>query len=293
MTLATYQSDRITPIRLVVAALLAAAGVLVWLPAFQEMFTLAWRDQENSHVFLVLPVAAALVYVRRQRLRHFRIRASWIGPVIVLAGWLIATWGFNHARASLWHGGSVVVVVGCIVAVLGKNVIFRFFPAVLLLALLVPVPGIIRMQIAVPLQAWTAEIAQVLLAVMGVQTDVSGNTLSINGEVVTIAEACNGMRLVFPLMLTTYAFAFGLPLRNGIRITLLVLSPVIALVSNVLRTTPIIWLYGRAEWHDFADQVHDWTGWLMLIVAFLVLLFILKTMSWAMLPVKRYTLANP
>ena len=55
----------------------------------------------------------------------------------------------------------MLVVLGCMVAVLGKHLIFRFFPAVAVLVFLVPVPGQIRQDIAVPLQTWTAQISTV------------------------------------------------------------------------------------------------------------------------------------
>jgi exosortase len=159
------------------------------------------------------------------------------------------------------------------------------------LIFLVPVPGRIRQQIALPLQTWTARTAQTGLEICGVETEVSGNTLSINGQPVTVAEACNGMRMVFPLLLVSYAFSFALPLRNSVRFLVLLASPLVAIFCNVLRTMPTIWLYGNAS-KTVADQFHAWSPWPMLLLSFLLLLAIIKALKWAMLPLTRFPLAS-
>jgi len=185
----------------------------------------------------------------------------------------------------------VLVVLGCVVTVLGKQLLFRFFPAVAVLVFLVPVPGMIRQRIAIPLQTWTAQISQVILEVIGVPVERSVNQLTVNGIPVNIIEACNGLRMVWPLILMSYAFSFGLPLRNSVRFLVLAASPLAAIFYNVVRILPTIWLYSYHT-KKVADVFHDYSGWLMLPIAFLTLLGLIKTLRWAMLPVMRYTLAS-
>jgi exosortase len=285
------QSDRLTGWHVIAALLLGAIGVWVTRAAWMEIYAWAKHDEEYSHIFIVLPVSLWMIWVRRMRFRHCRPSGTIIGPIVIAAGWFISSYGFNHAVQTFWLGGSVMVVLGCMLSVLGKNVLFRFFPAIAVLVFLVPVPGQFRQDIAVPLQSWTAQIAQNLLDIMGVQTQVSGNVLSINGCAVTIAEACNGMRMVFPLILISYAFCFGLPLKNSARILVLILSPLAAIACNVIRTLPTIWLYGNKP-RSIANTFHTYSGWIMLPIAFLLLLGVIKLLTWAMLPVKRYTLAS-
>jgi exosortase len=255
------------------------------------MFLIAFNDEEYSHIFIVPVVALWMVWVRRMRFRHCKASGTLFGPVLVALGWVIAHHGFHHQHQSLWHGGSVLVVLGCVLSVLGKNVLFRFFPAFAVLIFMIPVPGTIRQDIAQPLQDWTANSARTCLEILGVETEVSGNVLSINGVPVTIADACNGMRMVFPLILVSYAFSFGLPLRQSVRATVLLASPLAAIVCNVIRTVPTIWLYGNKPL-EVADLFHKYSGWIMPLIAFLLLLGIIKLLRWAMLPVTRYPLAS-
>ena len=287
----SFRTDRLTQWHLLAATALAALGVLATWEAWLDIYTLASKDEEYSHIFLVPVVALAMVAVRRMRMRHCRPSGMILGVILIALGWLSWSYGYAHARQALWHAGAVIIVVGCIISVLGKNVIFRFFPAIAVLVFLVPVPGRLRQQIALPLQTWTARTAQTGLEICGVETEVSGNTLSINGRPVTVAEACNGLRMVFPLLLVSYAFSFALPLRNSVRFFVLLASPLVAIFCNVLRTLPTIWLYGNKS-RSVADAFHEWSGWAMLLISFLLLLGIIKALKWAMLPLTRFHLAS-
>jgi exosortase len=287
----SFRTDRLTKWHVLAATVIGAMGVLATWEPWHDIYTLASKDEEYSHIFLVPIVALAMVYFRRMRMRHCKPSGAIIGVALVAVGWAMTAYGFYHAVQALWHAGAVIVVLGCMLSVLGKNVIFRFFPAIAVLVFLVPVPGRIRQEIALPLQAWTARTAQTGLEICGVETEVTGNTLNINGKPVTVAEACNGMRMIFPLILVSYAFSFALPLRNGVRFLMLLASPLVAIFCNVVRTLPTIWLYGNAP-EKIADNFHTYSGWAMLLISFLLLLGIIKALKWAMLPLTRFPLAS-
>ena len=287
----SFRTDRLTRWHLLAATVMGALGVAATWEAWQEIYLLASKDEEYSHIFLVPVVALAMVAVRRMRMRHCRPSGAIVGVLLVAVGWAAWNYGYSHARQALLHGGAVVIVLGCMLSVLGKNVIFRFFPAIAVLVFMVPAPGQVRQAIALPLQTWTARSAQTGLEICGVETELSGNTLSINGRPVKVIEACNGMRMVFPLILVSYAFCFALPLRNSVRFLLLLASPLVAIFCNVLRTLPTIWLHGNRP-KEVAEAFHTYSGWAMLLVSFLVLLAIVKALKWAMLPLTRFPLAS-
>jgi exosortase len=291
LTLKALRTDRLTGWHAAAALVMGALGVLASLDAWKDIYTIAKNDEEYSHIFLVPIVVIWMIWVRRMRFRHCKPSAAIFGPFVVLGGFLASTYGFRHGVQAMWHGGAVLIALGCMLSILGKNVVFRFFPAIAVLVFLVPVPGMIRQRIALPLQSWTAQAAQTGLEIIGIDTEVSGNVLSINGRPVTVAEACNGMRMVFPLILIAYAFSFGLPLRNSVRFLVLLASPLTALACNVIRTVPTIWLYGNKDRH-IADTFHEWSGWMMLPIAFFSLMAIIKLLKWAMLPINRYPLAS-
>jgi exosortase len=269
---------------------LLAVGVLVTRDAWADILHIAVKDEESSQVILAPIVACWLVWVRRWRLRQIRPVGAWVGPVMIAAGWFFHSVGDTYLIQSFWHGGAVLLAVGCLITLLGRETLGAFLPAFCVLVFLVPVPALVRQQIALPLQTASAHATQVAFELLGMDVERSGNVLAVNGNEIAIAEACNGLRMVFALTLVTYAFAFGTPLRAYVRKIIVAASPVLAIAANVVRLLPTVWLYGFAR-HDLADRFHDLSGWIMLPVAFATLMAVIALLRWALVPVNRYTLA--
>ncbi len=278
----------------IVAGVLLVAAIFAGLDQWRDIFMIASRDEEASHIFLVIPIAIWLIWIRRVRFRRCPPRPSWVGVVMILAGYVLMEFGFRNAFQAGLHGGAVLMALGAVVTVVGTQVMANFFPAVAILALLVPIPGNLRLAIAGPLQNATARVTTGTLEMMGFYVERSGNLVNINDMPVAVAEACNGMRMVFALLLVAYAFAFTVPLRNSVRIMVLLLSPVAAIICNVFRLAPTVIMYGNQERlpEGWPDAFHDFAGWLMLPVAFLMLLGITRALRWAMVPTYRFTLAT-
>lgn len=270
---------------------LSLLGVASTYEAWLDIWRIAWQDPESSQILLVPIVVAWLVWVRRARLVHYQPAASFLGPLVIALGWAAWSWGYHFGRQSPFHGGAVLVLIGCILTVLGKRIFLELMPAFVVLVFLVPVPGLVRQRIAIPLQTATAQVTEAVFHLLGVPVDRAGNQLIYNGLPVAIAEACNGLRMVFALVLVSYAFAFGSPLRSYVRVLILAASPASAILCNVLRIVPTVLIFGYAD-RDIAMKFHDASGWVMLGVAFLLLMGIIELLRWAMVPVTRYTLAQ-
>ena len=278
--------------RLILAGLLMAAlGVWATQRAWADAWALADIEGENSHVFLAPLVVVWLFWVRRARLPHVRVTGRWVGILLIVLGWLLSVRGVEENIAAAFHLGSLIVVVGAYVSVCGKGSLLRFMPAAFALLFLIPVPQRVRQDLAIPLQTTTAWLTDGVLDAIGVDSQVAGNTLIVNGKSVMIAEACNGMPMVFGLMLVTYAFAFAWPMRNGVRWALLILSPLVTLGCNVLRTVPLVWTYANRSRETF-EWLHTYSSWLMLPLAFVLLLGVVQALKWLEVPVDRYRLAG-
>jgi exosortase len=159
------------------------------------------------------------------------------------------------------------------------------------LLFLIPVPGAIRQALAQPLQLFAASFTGEVLGLLGLDIVREGAVLVIRGNPIAVGEACDGMRMVFALALVVFAFVFSVPLRFETRILLLVLSPFIALLCNVLRLIPTAIAYGFVD-ADRAQQIHDWAGWAMLPAALVMLVGVVKLLQWLELPVYRWRLAG-
>lgn len=235
-------------------------------------------------MLLVPLVVAWLAWVRRDRLRQCRSQGRWVGTIGVALGWLLWSVGYRYQIQSFWHAGAVLMAIGGVLTALGRDVFLKFLPVFAVLAFLVPVPAMGRQAIALPLQRATAAVTQNVCEVLGMSVVRHGSLLTIRGHEVAIAEACNGMRMIFTLFLACYVFAFVTPLRSWVRAAILALSPVVALVCNVIRLVPTVWMFGHAS-HGVAERFHTAAGWVMLVIAFAGLTGIVGMLRWASVPV--------
>ena len=263
----------------VVLALAATAvGILATRGAWADIAYIAQKDIEASHIVWVPPVMAWLLLIRRRRLTGFVARPSLLGLLLIAAGWVVGHWGFNHAHQAAWHAGALLVVMGCLIGVMGWDLIRRLWPAFVVLVFIVPVPGMVRQELAIPLQTATAHLTERIFRFADLPVMRSGNHLEINGHGVDVVEACNGMRLVFPLFLVAYVFCFSLRLRPIVRAIVLLLSPAVAVLCNVIRLIPTTMLRGYAS-EDTFNHFHDIAGYFMIPLAFFILLLLILAME--------------
>ncbi len=275
------------PIDAILLAGLALIAIVAAWPAWVDIFSVGWTDEEQSHVLLAIPVAIWLAWMRRARLVKTRPAWSLAGPLVILAAWFLGDYGLQTSRDLFWHLSALLLVIGAAITVVGTRTLRQFaVPAVALLALL-PIPGSIRMEIAQPLQEISAVCAKYLLEIAGVPVTRSGNMLVLNGHPVVIAEACNGMRMVAALGVVAYTFAFSIPAKPAVRVLLLALSPLLAVIVNIVRLMPTVLFYGYTS-DGFAQLFHDVSGWLMMLVALGVLWAFMRLLKWMELPVLNY-----
>jgi exosortase len=268
----------LSPRTWLIAAALAALAVGVMFDAWRDILRIGMFDEEFSYVLLAPIAIGWLVLGRWNRLKDCPVRHGWVGLGVMLLGWSVFWYGY-HADPVLWRTGAVITAVGAVMAAVGFNVTWRLLPAFAATAFLIPIAPNGRYRLAEPLQVATAQATQGLCDLLGIEVQRAGMMLMINGVDVTVAEACNGMRMVLTLFLVCYAVVFTTPLRPWLRILLLVLTPLVAIAANVIRLVPTMWMFGHRP-IETAERFHDLSGWVMTILAFLGLMAFARLLKW-------------
>jgi exosortase len=275
----------------VLLVVLAALAVFAARDVWQNIFTIGFGDEEQSHILIAPIVVVWLAWLRRDRLRLTPHAPSVWGPVAIVSGYGLSLYGFSDGFDLFWHAGAIVMLIGAVLTVTGPRVLWKFFPAVVALVFLLPVPGRLRRPIANTLQESSAQATQFLLEIFAVPVDRKVNLLTINGYDVAVAEACNGMRMVAALALVSFAFVFSVPMRTSVRILILLISPLIALIVNVIRLIPTVLMYGYST-EDRAQLFHDISGWAMLVLAIGMLWSLLGLLRWLEVPINPIPLSK-
>lgn len=238
-------------------------------PIWQDIWAIGYRDEEASQVLLAPIVFLYLMFQQTQRFANWKVHGRWIAIPVFLLAWALHLAGETYGWESMWHASAIFSLFACTVAALGIEIFKRFWACWVVTLFMIPVPGILRRAIASPMQLWTASAAEWISISLGLGVERAGHLLYLNGRAITIDEACSGLRMVFAIGLVSWALAFGSRLKGWQRLLIVLLAPALAMFANILRVVPTLWGYGFLS-ENIADQLHDWGGWIMLAMAFVI-----------------------
>lgn len=275
---------------IIAGGLVLALGLVLTHRAWADIWQIALHDAGSRYLLLPPLAAAFLIWVRRSRLVLCRPVGSWFGPAAVAVGWALFWWGEGSGMVMAWHAGALLIVVGCALAVAGRDVLYRFGPAVAVLVFLVPLPVGLREQLEQPLHRGMTELSWTLYHALGVSPVGGEGVLEGSGATAAVARACSGIRVILALALLSYAFAFSRPLRAWVRALILIFTPVAAVLGSAVGLVVTTWLLGQSL-HEQV-RVLEASGWIIVISALLVLLGILRLLTWAAVPVRPFNLAS-
>jgi exosortase len=267
------------------AALIVCAGV-VWLygGALSSLVSQWASDDDYSHGFFVIPLAAFFAWERRAALARAESRPGIEGLLLLGVSLLAFVAGVLGAELFLTRASLVGVAAGAVLFVWGRQH-FRIllFPLAFLL-FMIPLPAIVFNQIAFPLQLLASRLGETAIAAAGIPVLREGNVLQLPNITLEVVEACSGIRsLVSLLMLGVLLGYFAEPRPPGRAIIALAAIP-IAIVANAARVAGTgltsHWA-GPAAAEGF---FHTFSGWIVFIIALIGLIIVQRIVARVRLP---------
>lgn len=265
--------------------------------AWAEMFRMMIENDYARSSVLVLPIMAWLIWVRRARFRFVVPGGPGPGLILLLSGLHLYFVGhYVYGLRSPWYLGAMLIVAGAFLLCTGKSIIRPFLAAWAILPFLVPVPVTLAALIAQPIQLFEAESIAVLYGLFGVDVQVATtpgtSRLLVGGTMLPIDSVCKGLPTILSLMLISYGFVFGSPMRPLVRAILLLIAPAIALLCSSISLGGTLWLYDGRSALMTADLIRALSEWATLLLAFLLIAGALRLLNWASVPVHQYHLAS-
>ena len=264
--------------------------MLAWAygPNFLYLFR-TWSSDENyTHGFLVIPIAAFILW---RRLTEIPWEESANIGAAPLWGWGLLTTALVVRTAAYelgFHWVETATVLPAIAGVTwafgGRTLLYRAWPAILFLVFMLPLPNYINNLIALPLQRMAATGSYFCLQLSGFWVVQVGNVLHLDTpfgtRLLDVAMACSGLKMLMTLAATVTATILLLPLPNWKRLVLLASAVPIALVSNLMRILATGWCYYYIAGQDGRRWAHDISGWMMMPLALILVGTELGILSW-------------
>lgn len=263
------------------ALLLAVSLVIGWRPLLST-FALAVRSDEYTHLLLIVPISAALIFADRDALKRGPEPATAFGSALLAIAILIG--GASRWIAGLSSGSQLsfemlaVVIwwIGSFVFCFGARVARLFVFPLCFLFWMVPIPALALNKIVEFWQHGSATAASLLFSAFGVPVAQDGIFLSIPGLNLEVAQECSSLRSSLMLVVTSMVLAH-LFLRSFWRKALVVLVAIpLSIVKNGVRIFTIAMLGTRVDPGFLHGNLHHHGG----IVFFLLALFAVVLLLW-------------
>jgi exosortase D (VPLPA-CTERM-specific) len=160
-----------------------------------------WRfEEEYGHGFIVVALVPLFLWGRRNLILQLSSRRTWPGVVLVVVAQLL---GIVANLAESYYAEQLAVVMtvlGLLIAAFGTGPIRLFAPMAALLVLAVPLPYTLQAMLTLKLQLLSTSIGTGIIDALGIPVFVEGNIVDLGDYQLQVAEACSGLRYLFPLL---------------------------------------------------------------------------------------------
>lgn len=230
------------------------------------------NDPDYSHGFLVPVLVGYFMWERWGRLKVVRITPSLWGVAVLAGALLMLVVGSIGAELYLQRSSLIVVIAGLVLLIMGRDALKTLMFPIAFMLFMVPLPAIMVNAVAFPLQLFAARTAEFCLFNFGIPVLREGNVIVLAGTTLEVAEACSGIRSLQALLALGTVYAYFSQRQTWKRWILVLLSVPIAIAANAFRVsgTGVLANY----WGSQAAEgfYHTFSGWLIFVVAFLLLL---------------------
>ena len=254
---------------LALAAVLFSAILWSYWTTLAELVDRWAIDPQYSHGFLVPLFAAIILWVRKPKEK--------IGPVEPLGLLLLLV-----SLAPRWFTGRMDLgaidavcmlgaILGSVLFVGGRPLLRWTWVPILFLAFMIPLPFVVEEGVAMPLRHSATDAATYLLQTLGYAAVAEGNIIQIGEVRLGVIDACSGLGMLMTLL--AIAVALALIVKGPIvdRVILVASAIPVAVVLNMLRITLTGVAYSSLGWQEYHQRIHDILGYVMCVVAILVL----------------------
>jgi exosortase D (VPLPA-CTERM-specific) len=139
--------------------------------------------------------------------------------------------------------------------------------ALLILWFMIPLPAFFLFNLSTELQLLSSQIGVYIIRLFDISVFLEGNVIDLGGFKLEVAEACSGLRYLFPLMTLGFLMAYFYKGKLWKRITLFLSSIPITVIMNSIR----VGLIGITVEHwgiEMAEGfLHEFQGWMVFMVS--------------------------
>lgn len=255
---------------LAIIAVTAVCLLVIYDDAIDWM-VVRWGADEYNHAYMIPFVAFYLFWLRAKDLATLDPVGSWLGVGCLGVGLALQVLGALSAIFEIAQYGLVVSIWGVVIAAAGMRGMTVLWVPLVYLLFMVPLPNFLEARLTAGLQLLSSQIGVAVIRGAGFSVFLEGNVIDLGSYKLQVAEACSGMRYLFPLMSFGFLCAVLMRGRWWQRGILFVSTVPITILMNSFRIGVIgilVNFYGIEQAEGF---LHDFEGWVVFMACVVIL----------------------
>jgi len=165
----------------------------------------------------------------------------------------------------------VLILAGLVLSLVGSTVARNLLVPLFILLLMVPLPEFFFKNLTAGLQLFSSKIGVAFIRFWGVSVYLEGNVIDLGTYKLEVAEACSGLRYLFPLMTLGFIMAHFYKAAFWKRAVVFLSSIPVTILMNSLRIGAIGIMVDRWGQSMAEGFLHDFEGWLIFMASGAVL----------------------
>ena len=260
----------------IVTTLLVVAGLCVVFWDGLRYMADHWHAEEYSHGPLIPIIAVFLIWQKKDALQAAILaerapRGGAVGVAVLLVGLLAGLLGELSTVYLVIQYGFLVALFGVALALVGWSGMRLIWAPLLYLVFMVPLPDFFYVNLSAQLQLLSSQIGVAVIRMFDISVFLEGNVIDLGIYKLQVAEACSGLRYLFPLMSFGYicAYLYRGPVWH--RAVLLLSTIPITIFMNSLRIGIIGVLVDRWGIEQAEGALHLFEGWVVFMACVAIL----------------------
>lgn len=225
----------------------------------------AWITPEYSHGPLI-PLISLYLFLRE--LRHDPVdlsapRNRWPGVGVIIFGLALAILGNMVRIPDIVTYAFIIWVGGIVLTVFGWDKGKRHQLPVLHLIFMLPLPNFIYLKLTILLQGISSELGVWVIQMVGIPVFLDGNIIDLGVYKLQVAEACSGLRYLFPILSFSYLFAILYRGPFWHKVVMFLMAAPLTVLMNSFRIGMIGVLVNSYGIEQAEGFLHFFEGWVI------------------------------
>ncbi len=250
--------------RPVLWALLLGIGALMGVAFFGALRWMVYiwdTSPEYGYGYMIPIITLFLIWQRKHELERIEFRGAWVGVFIALLGVVVLLLGMLSTIYVVAQYAFLIVLIGVLLSFVGWSGLRPMIVPILFLVFMIPLPVFLYNSVSASLQLISSQLGVAVIRLFDVPVFLQGNVIDLGVYKLQVAEACSGLRYLFPLASLSFIMAYFYDAPFWKRAVVVLSSAPITVLMNSLRIGVIgilVQYWGIKQAEGF---LHAFEGW--------------------------------